>query len=62
MEYDEHTKEVPKVAGNKYQSILNEKVEKTQWRHGAPPIFNAVNMLFEEGRTQVHDVFIDYDA
>ncbi|XP_056167643.1 pathogen-related protein-like [Syzygium oleosum] len=41
-----------KVAADKYRSMLNEETENTQWRHGGPPIFYAVNKLFEEGRTK----------
>lgn len=46
--------EVIKVAGDKYRSILQEEAEITEWRHGAPPIFDKVNKLFEEGRTKVN--------
>ncbi|XP_065864508.1 pathogen-related protein-like [Euphorbia lathyris] len=39
-------------AGDKYRSILNEETKETKWRHGGPPIFDAVNKLFEDGRTR----------
>ncbi|PKI33036.1 hypothetical protein CRG98_046578 [Punica granatum] len=52
MDYGEETEGVTRVAADKYRSILNEETENTQWRHGGPPIFNAVNKLFEEGRTK----------
>ncbi|OWM81444.1 hypothetical protein CDL15_Pgr007482 [Punica granatum] len=48
MDYGEETEGVTRVAADKYRSILNEETENTQWRHGGPPIFNAVNKLFEE--------------
>ncbi|XP_020271358.1 pathogen-related protein-like [Asparagus officinalis] len=36
-----------------YRSFIYGEGEKdTQWRHGAPPNFDVVNKLFEEGRTQ----------
>lgn len=43
------------VAGrDKYRSFLSEdEVGKVQWRNGAPPTFDVVNKLFEEGRTKV---------
>ncbi|MFS7984257.1 putative NTF2-like domain superfamily protein [Helianthus anomalus] len=40
-------------AGEKYRSFLHEEAENTHWRHGGPPIYDAVNKLFEEGRTKV---------
>ncbi|XP_021895004.1 pathogen-related protein-like [Carica papaya] len=42
------------VAGrDKYRSFLSEdEVGKVQWRNGAPPTFDVVNKLFEEGRTK----------
>ncbi|KAK6911256.1 hypothetical protein RJ641_023349 [Dillenia turbinata] len=41
------------VEGEKYRSFLNGEEEKnTLWRHGAPPIYDAVNKLFEQGRTR----------
>jgi hypothetical protein len=41
------------VAGvDKYRSFLHhDAVEGTQWRHGSPPTYEAVNLLFEQGRT-----------
>lgn len=49
-------------ASEKYRSFLHDEAENTHWRHGGPPIYDAVNRLFEEGRTKVnlicyHDVF-----
>ncbi|XVF04374.1 hypothetical protein REPUB_Repub05bG0077000 [Reevesia pubescens] len=41
-----------KIARDKYRSILNEVLENIEWRHGGPPIFDAVNKLFEEGKTK----------
>lgn len=39
---------------DKYRSHLNDEGEKnTIWRFGAPPTYDAVNKLFEEGRTKV---------
>ncbi|KAM3711560.1 hypothetical protein ACB098_01G118800 [Castanea mollissima] len=39
---------------DKYRSHLNDEGEKnTIWRFGAPPNYDAVNKLFEEGRTKV---------
>ncbi|KAI3753666.1 hypothetical protein L2E82_25726 [Cichorium intybus] len=40
-------------AGEKYRSFLHEEADNTHWRHGGPPIYDAVNKLFEEGRTKV---------
>lgn len=45
--------EAIKESGEKYRSILHEETENTHWRHGGPPIYDAVNKLFEEGRTTV---------
>lgn len=43
------------VKGDKYRSYLGGDEEKdTEWRHGAPPAYDAVNKLFEEGRTKVY--------
>ncbi|CAL1362917.1 unnamed protein product [Linum trigynum] len=40
--------------GDKYRSHLTGEAEKnTKWRDGAPPNYDAVNKLFEEGRTKV---------
>lgn len=40
------------VEGDKYRSYLVGEGEKdTHWRHGAPPTYDLVNKLFEEGRT-----------
>ena len=38
----------------KYRKYLHEEAEKnTKWRYGAPPNYDVVNKLFEEGRTKV---------
>ncbi|WCJ32286.1 pathogenesis-related family protein [Euphorbia peplus] len=38
---------------DKYRSFLDEETEKTtQWRHGSPPNYHSVNLLFEQGRTK----------
>ncbi|CAL1412705.1 unnamed protein product [Linum trigynum] len=40
--------------GDKYRSHLSGEAEKnTKWRDGAPPNYDSVNKLFEEGRTKV---------
>uniref|UniRef100_A0A6N2KIS3 Pathogen-related protein n=1 Tax=Salix viminalis TaxID=40686 RepID=A0A6N2KIS3_SALVM len=42
-----------KKSGDIYRSILHDGTDNTtQWRHGAPPTFDSVNQLFEEGRTK----------
>lgn len=42
------------VEGDKYRSFIYGESEKnTVWRDGAPPNYDVVNKLFEEGRTQV---------
>lgn len=39
---------------DKYRSYLSgEGEEHTHWRYGAPPDYDAVNTLFEQGRTKV---------
>ncbi|KAF8026492.1 hypothetical protein BT93_F3083 [Corymbia citriodora subsp. variegata] len=39
---------------DKYRSYLTgEGEEHTHWRYGAPPNYDAVNTLFEQGRTKV---------
>ncbi|KAK1275832.1 hypothetical protein QJS04_geneDACA010033 [Acorus gramineus] len=39
--------------GDKYRSFMYGEGEKnTVWRNGAPPNYDLVNKLFEEGRTQ----------
>ncbi|RZR86750.1 hypothetical protein BHM03_00014005 [Ensete ventricosum] len=44
------------VEGDKYRSYLVGEGEKdTQWRHGAPPTYDLVNKLFEEGRTRARE-------
>lgn len=42
-----------KRASDKYRSFLHEERGNIQWRHGAAPTYDAVNELFEQGRTQV---------
>ncbi|KAL2331341.1 hypothetical protein Fmac_018922 [Flemingia macrophylla] len=39
------------MAKDKYRPFLHDEPENIQWRHGAPPTFDAVNKLFEQGRT-----------
>ncbi|KAJ6417097.1 hypothetical protein OIU84_002902 [Salix udensis] len=42
-----------KKSGDIYRSILHDGADNTtQWRHGAPPTYDSVNQLFEEGRTK----------
>ncbi|XP_058188955.1 pathogen-related protein-like [Rhododendron vialii] len=42
------------VEGDKYRSHLSGEEERnTQWRYGAPPNYDVVNKLFEEGRTKI---------
>ncbi|KAJ0086009.1 hypothetical protein Patl1_08040 [Pistacia atlantica] len=42
------------VEGEKYRSYLYGEAEKnTKWRFGAPPNYDVVNKLFEEGRTKI---------
>ncbi|XP_042030114.1 pathogen-related protein [Salvia splendens] len=41
-----------KEAGDKYRSFLHDEAKNIEWRHGGPPIYDAVNKLFEEGRTK----------
>lgn len=42
------------VEEDKYRSYLHGEGEKnTKWRFGAPPNYDVVNKLFEEGRTKV---------
>ncbi|KAK7351034.1 hypothetical protein VNO77_10169 [Canavalia gladiata] len=41
------------VEEDKYRPFLREDSEKnTKWRYGEPPNYDAVNKLFEEGRTK----------
>ncbi|XP_052203349.1 pathogen-related protein-like [Diospyros lotus] len=45
---------LPLSSLDKYRSHLNgEEEQNTQWRFGAPPNYDTVNKLFEEGRTKV---------
>lgn len=40
--------------GEKYRSFLDtENVKVVQWRFGAPPKYDVVNKLFEDGQTKV---------
>ncbi|CAB4319685.1 unnamed protein product [Prunus armeniaca] len=40
--------------GDKYRSYLSGEGEKnTKWKFGAPPSYDIVNKLFEEGRTKI---------
>ncbi|CAA0815883.1 pathogenesis-related family protein [Striga hermonthica] len=39
-------------AADKYRSFLHEESNNTVWRHGGPPTYDAVNQLFEQGRTK----------
>ncbi|RDY08723.1 hypothetical protein CR513_07025 [Mucuna pruriens] len=42
------------VGEDKYRSYLSDDREKnTKWKYGAPPNYDVVNKLFEEGRTKV---------
>lgn len=43
-----------RLAEDKYRSFLHDAQADTQWRNGAPPNFDQVNLLFEEGRTKVY--------
>nr|XP_018622428.1 pathogen-related protein isoform X2 [Nicotiana tomentosiformis] len=53
----EGEKERIKMASDKYRKFLHEEQAATagsiHWRHGGPPIYDAVNHLFEQGRTKV---------
>ncbi|XP_009801126.1 pathogen-related protein isoform X2 [Nicotiana sylvestris] len=55
----EGEKERIKVASDKYRKFLHEEqaaaAGSIQWRHGGPPIYDAVNNLFEQGRTKVSE-------
>ncbi|KAK6131494.1 hypothetical protein DH2020_034756 [Rehmannia glutinosa] len=43
----------PNTAAEKYRSYLNEDdIKNIKWRFGSPPNYDAVNKLFEEGRTK----------
>ncbi|KAL7155728.1 hypothetical protein ABFS83_03G096100 [Erythranthe nasuta] len=43
------------ISTEKYRSYLNEEddVKNIKWRYGAPPNYDVVNKLFEEGRTKI---------
>ncbi|KAL3736138.1 hypothetical protein ACJRO7_025139 [Eucalyptus globulus] len=49
-----------KVGADRYRLILSEETENTRWRHGGPPIFDAVNKLFEEGRTKSREMELSH--
>ena len=39
---------------DKYRCFMSGEGEKnTTWKYGAPPNYDAVNKLFEQGRTKV---------
>ncbi|KAB2043902.1 hypothetical protein ES319_D01G051500v1 [Gossypium barbadense] len=40
------------AAKDKYRSFLDDEADNVQWRHGAPPSYDDVNQLFEQGRTK----------
>ncbi|KAK7335261.1 hypothetical protein VNO80_27038 [Phaseolus coccineus] len=40
------------MAKDRYRSFLHDEPENIQWRHGGPPTYDAVNKLFEQGRTK----------
>ena len=43
--------------GDKYRShIYGEGEKNTEWRYGAPPNYDIVNKLYEEGKTKVSNV------
>ena len=45
---------VSATQGDKYRSYLSgEGEENTEWIYGAPPNYDVVNKLFEEGRTKI---------
>ena len=51
--------------GDNYRSfIYGEEEKNTKWRYGAPPNYDVVNKLFEEGRTKVilQQILIMYHA
>lgn len=53
---DEESSLVKKeVVEDKYRSFLSSDDPNTtiQWRHGGPPTYDSVNLLFEQGRTKV---------
>ncbi|KAJ6841730.1 putative pathogen-related protein [Iris pallida] len=51
-DYD-HAEAEAEAEADKYRSHMFGEGEKdTRWRHGAPPNYDAVNKLFEQGRTQ----------
>ena len=46
------------VGEEKYRKFLYGEGERdTKWRFGSPPNYDAVNKLFEEGRTTVLKLF-----
>ncbi|XP_051152116.1 pathogen-related protein [Andrographis paniculata] len=38
--------------GDKYRSFLHDQPDDVVWRHGGPPTYDAVNHLFEQGRSK----------
>ncbi|KAF3442395.1 hypothetical protein FNV43_RR16311 [Rhamnella rubrinervis] len=40
------------IVGDMYRSFLNDEEGKIEWRYGAPPTYDTVNQLFEQGRTK----------
>lgn len=43
------------VEGDNYRYYLDGEGEKnTKWKYDAPPNYDVVNKLFEQGRTKVH--------
>lgn len=43
------------IVEDKYRSFLSdEEGGKIEWRYGAPPSYEIVNQLFEQGRTKVY--------
>ncbi|XP_065861928.1 pathogen-related protein [Euphorbia lathyris] len=42
--------DISKEEKDKYRSFLDD--ETTQWRHGFPPTYHSVNLLFQQGRTK----------
>lgn len=49
MAAQETQAEIPR---DKYRSFLYDDAENTHWRHGGPPSYEDVNILFEQGRTK----------
>ena len=50
---------IPSVKEDRYRTYLHGDAEKnTKWRYSAPPNYEVVNKLFEEGRTKVSPFLI----